>query len=65
MKAFGFSQLVYNLQVVEIKSTCVVRIERSSFGFIWKGCRSEKERGIDRIKRSVLKNGYENGGLNL
>ena len=26
---------------------------------------SEKERGIDRIKRSVLKNSYEAGGLNI
>ena len=32
---------------------------------MWIGCRSDKEKGIDRIKRSVLKNGYEHGGLNV
>ena len=28
-------------------------------------CRSEKERAIYRIKRAVLKNSYEEGGLNI
>ena len=64
-KAFGLSQLVYSLQVLEVRKRCIIRIERSSFGFLWIGCRSEKEKGIDRIKRSVLKNGYECGGLNI
>ena len=36
-----------------------------NFGFLWIGSRSEKEKGIDRIKRSVLKNGCESGGLNV
>ena len=35
------------------------------FGFIWLGTKSDKERGIDRIKRSVLKNAYSEGGLNV
>ena len=65
MKTFGFSQLIFSLQVVEISNPCIVRTERSSFGFLWIGCRSDKERGIDRIKRSVLKNSYEHGGLNI
>ena len=64
-KAFGLSQLIYSLQVLEVRKLCIIRIERSSFGFLWIGCRSEKEKGIDRIKRSVLKNGYEYGGLNI
>ena len=29
------------------------------------GSRSDKEKGIDRIKRSVLKNDHINGGLNI
>ena len=39
--------------------------KRLNFSFVWLGCRSQKERGIDRIKRSVLKNGYDAGGLNV
>ena len=65
IKAFGLSQSIYSLQVLEVRKLCIIRIERSSFGFLWIGCRSEKEKGIDRIKRSVLKNGYECGGLNI
>ena len=53
------------LQVVGIKDACKVRTERSNFGFVWIGCKSEKERGIDRIKRLVLKNSHDAGGLNL
>jgi hypothetical protein len=35
------------------------------FGFLWLGNRSDKEKGLDRIKRSVLKNNYSEGGLNI
>ena len=35
------------------------------FGFLWLGNRSDKEKGIDRIKRSILKNDYGEGGLNI
>jgi hypothetical protein len=40
-------------------------IEKIIFGFIWKAHKSERERGIDRIKRSILKNKYVEGGLNV
>ena len=49
-KTFGISQLIYVLQVYEIKKTCIVNVERIIFGFMWIGCRSDKERGIDRKK---------------
>ena len=49
----------------KIKKDSQIRTERSNFGFVWIGCKSEKERGIDRIKRSVLKNSHEEGGLNI
>ena len=32
---------------------------------IWIGSKSDKERGIGRIKRDVFKNGYDSGGLNM
>ena len=30
-------------------------MEQINFGLLWLGSRSDKERGVDRIKRSVLK----------
>ena len=65
MKTFGMFQLVYALQVLEIREAWIIRTERSNFGFVWIGAKSEKERGIDRIKRAVLINRYDEGGLNL
>ena len=32
---------------------------------MWLGSRSDKERGTDCIKRAVLKNSYDEGGLNV
>ena len=49
-KDTGLSQLVLGLQVYMIKDECIKRMEKSMFGFIWLGSRSEKETGIDRIK---------------
>ena len=40
-------------------------VRKSVFGFIWLGLKSLKERGVDRIKRSVLKNYHSEGGLNI
>ena len=51
--------------MVNNKMKCIIRTERSNFGFVWIGAKSEKERGIDRIKRAVLKNNYDEGGLNI
>ena len=48
IKTFGMSQLIYNLQVVEIKELCIKKVERINFGYVWIGSRSEKERGIDQ-----------------
>ena len=64
IKTFGISQLIYVMQVCKFKETCMKLIERIIFGFIWKAHKSERERGIDRIKRSVLKNKHVEGGLN-
>ena len=52
------------MQVCKFKEACMKSIERIIFGFIWKAHKSERERGIDRIKRSVLKNKHVEGGLN-
>ena len=39
--------------------------ELIEFRFIWLGSQSLKERGVDRIKRSILKNEIVKGGLNV
>ena len=65
IKTFGLSQLIYNLQVQGINDSSIKQIERIIFGFIWLSNRSDKEKGIDRIKRSILKNETAEGGLNV
>ena len=65
IKTFGLSQLIYGLQVYQLKEGCIKEIERIIFGFIWVSSKSENDRGIDRIKRSILKNEFIEGGLNI
>ena len=63
VKTFGLSQLIYNMQIYEFKKEDLVNIERIIFKFLWSN--SEAQTGIDRIKRSIMKNCYEMGGLNV
>ena len=65
IKTFGLSQLIYGLQVYPLREESVKEIEGCIFGFLWIGCKSNAERGVDRIKRAVLKNEYAEGGLNM
>ena len=65
VKTFGISQLIYILQVGRIHEACSKEIERMIFGFIWNVHKSDRGRGKDRIKRSILKNKYVEGGLNV
>ena len=63
VKTFGLSQLIYNLQCYPILDKDISNIEKLIFKFIWSRDWS-KGRACDRIKRSVLKNSYPEGGLN-
>jgi hypothetical protein len=64
VKTFGLSQLIYNMQCVYFSEDKIKEIERKIFGFIWSKRSTEVNgRTIDRIKRSVLKNEYSEGGL--
>ena len=65
VKTFGISQLIYVLQVCGLNEGCSKVIEKIIFGFIWKAQGNNGARGIDRIKRSILKNKYVEGGLNV
>ena len=62
IKTYGLSQLIYNLQCYGILQKDLVLIERLIFKFIWSKDWS-KLRVCERIKRSVLKAEYEEGGL--
>ena len=48
-----------------MRLACSKEIEKIIFGFIWVGYKNDGNRGIDRIKRSILKNKYVEGGLNV
>jgi len=64
IKTFGLSQLIYNMQCINFEETQIRDIEKKMFFFLWaKG--QETKYAIDRIKRKVLKNDYENGGLKM
>ena len=63
VKTFGLSQLIYNMQVYEIKDKDLVSIERLIFNFLWSS--GEGKKGIDRIKRSIMKNDYSEGGIKV
>jgi hypothetical protein len=51
------------MQLYEFNNDDLVSIERLIFKFLWSN--SESQTGIGRIKRSILKNCFENGGRNV
>ena len=61
-KTYGLSQLIYNLQCYGILQKELVLVERLIFKFVWSKDWS-KLHVCERIKRSVLKAEYEEGGL--
>jgi hypothetical protein len=61
VKTFGLSQLIYNMQSYNVKEAELKVIERSIFNFLWST--SDNHKGIDRIKRSIMKNEYAEGGM--
>jgi hypothetical protein len=63
VKTFGLSQMIYNMQVYDVKEKELVQVERIIFAFMWST--SKNANGIDRIKRSIMKNSFSNGGLNV
>jgi len=65
VKTFGLSQVIYNMQVHEFGEKDIIILERLIFGFLWSSSSSENLRGIDRIKRSIMKNDHSKGGLNV
>jgi hypothetical protein len=62
VKTYGLSQLIYNLQCYGILQKELVLVERLIFKFVWSKDWN-KLHVCERIKRSVLKAEYEEGGL--
>jgi len=62
VKTFGLSQVIYFLQNTYYNHKQLTKIESIIYKFIWtKGRWNNKQ--PERIKRSIMKNSYENGGL--
>ena len=58
VKSLGISQIVHSAAVLDIQKDYIVKIQSLIFKFIWK----EKQ---DKIKREVLYQDYERGGLRV
>ena len=58
VKSLGISQFVHSVAVLDIQNDYIVKIQSLIFKFIWK----EKQ---DKIKREVLYQDYESGGLRV
>ncbi len=62
VKTFGLSQLIYSLQMCEIRDNDLTDIERLIFKFLWNK-RWVGSVAPDRIKRNFLKLPYDKGGI--
>jgi exonuclease III len=65
LKTFGISQLIYNMQCVQFTPIDLKHIEQHIFNFLWGSKNLNESRARDRIKRSVMKNEFKEGGLNI
>jgi hypothetical protein len=63
-KTFGVSQLIYSLQSSRINENDVKDIDAFIFKFLWSK-KGTGNRAPDRIKRIVMKQEYEKGGLKV
>ena len=63
VKTFGLSQIIYNMQCYKFERSDLKTIESDIFRFLWSTNKSQH--GIDRIKRSIMKNEYSEGGMNV
>jgi exonuclease III len=63
VKTFGLSQIIYVLQSTFINSHEIKQIENIIYKFIWNN-KPNCPRATDKIKRKILMDSKENGGLN-
>jgi len=65
LKTFGIAQLIYVMQCTNFRAEQLKQIERFIFNFLWETKNYDDPRARDRIKRSILKNDYNKGGLKI
>jgi len=63
VKTYGLSQIIYNMQAIAFEDQEIITIERIIFKFLWST--TENHDGIDRVKRSIMKNDYKHGGMKI
>jgi exonuclease III len=63
VKTFGLSQIIYNMQSYEFRSEDLTNVERIIFRFLWST--NDNPNGIDRIRRTIMKNEYSEGGMKI
>jgi hypothetical protein len=63
VKTFGLSQIIYNMQCYKFEQTDLKTIEREIFQFLWST--KDNKKGIDRLKRSVMKSDFAEGGMKV
>ncbi len=63
IKTFGLSQLIYNMQSYQFRIADLKDAEKLIFKFIWST--NDKQNGVDRISRKVMKNEFEEGGMRI
>jgi hypothetical protein len=63
VKTFGLSQIIYNMQAYGFRDAELINTERIIFKFLWST--NENPNGIDRIKRTIMKNDYSKGGMKV
>ena len=64
VKTFGISQLIYSMQMCDYDEMILREIESFIFGFLWSR-NLAIARAPDRIKRLIMKQDYELGGLKV
>ncbi len=63
-KTFGVSQLIYSMQACNFDEIDIKKTEAFVFKFLWNK-KLSGNRAPEQIKRSMLKNDYELGGLKV
>ena len=63
VKTFGLSQLIYNMQCYGFELSDLKIAEKEIFNFLWSS--SVDKKGVDRIKRTIMKNDYDQGGMKV
>lgn len=64
LKTFGISPFVYVLQSAILPQSVLREVTRLCFNFIWRK-KTTNKRAIEKVKRTVMCNSYETGGLKM